>query len=194
MMTKIPPVAARRSDDAKRRILSAAQEIFAEKGYESATVRQIAARASIHASMINRYFETKEQLFALACETRLNFPDLSRFNKSEIGDRLAEKFIRLWEGEESTCQLQALFRASVSKEEARKKVIDIFQQQVCAAIKKVKGMRRAEERAGLVSSFLLGIAYSRYVARIPVIADLPADKLRANIAPILQFIIDGRGL
>jgi hypothetical protein len=136
--------------------------------------------------MITRYFDTKDQLFALACETRLNFPDLSSFDKADIGDRLSEKFIQLWEGDEANGQLQALFRASVSKEEARLKVVNIFERQVCSAIKTIKGIDRAEERAGLISSFLLGIAYSRYIIRIPRVANLRADKLRARIAPTLH--------
>ena len=193
-MSKQPAPTVRRSDAAKQRILDAAQEVFAEKGYEAATVRQIAARASIHASMITRYFDTKDQLFALACETRLNFPDLSRFDKADIGERLSEKFIQLWEGDEANGQLQALFRASVSKEEARKKVVTIFERQVCSAIRTIKGIDRAEERAGLISSFLLGIAYSRYIVRIPRVASLRADKLQARIAPTLQFMIDGCSL
>jgi AcrR family transcriptional regulator len=190
VMSKISPSAGRRSDAAKRRILDAAQQIFAEKGYEAATVREIAARASIHASMITRYFDTKDQLFALACETHLNFPDLSRFNKAEIGNRLSQKFISLWEGEEANGQLQALFRASISKEAARRKVVSIFERQVCAAIRTIDGIDHADDRAGLISSFILGVAYSRYIARIPAVARLPAHELRAKIAPTLQFIID----
>ena len=62
--------------------------------------------------------------------------------------------------------------------------------QVCAAIKTIKGIDHAEERAGLISSFLLGVAYSRYIARIPAVANLHTSELRARIAPMLQFIID----
>jgi AcrR family transcriptional regulator len=189
-MSKPSPPAVRRSDAAKKRILSAAQEVFAEKGYEAATVRQIAERASIHASMITRYFETKDQLFALASDIPLNLPDLSTFDKSEIGERLSEQFILLWEGEEANGQLQALFRASVSKEEARLKVVRIFEDQVRVAIKRIDGIDHAEDRAGFISSFLLGIAYARYIARIPPVVELNTDKLRAGIAHTLQFIIN----
>jgi AcrR family transcriptional regulator len=189
-MNKSSPPAERRSDAAKRRILSAAQGVFAEKGYEAATVREIAERASIHASMITRYFETKDQLFALASDIPLNLPDLSILDKSDIGARLSEQFILLWEGKEANGQLQALFRASVSKEEARLKVVRIFEDQVRVAIKRIDGIDHAEDRAGFISSFLLGIAYARYIARIPQVVELNTDKLRAGIADTLQFIIN----
>jgi AcrR family transcriptional regulator len=189
-MSKSSPPAERRSDAAKRRILSAAQGVFAEKGYEAATVREIAERASIHASMITRYFETKDQLFALASDIPLNLPDLSILDKSDIGARLSEQFILLWEGKEANGQLQALFRASVSKEEARLKVVRIFEDQVRVAIKRIDGIDHAEDRAGFISSFLLGIAYARYIARIPQVVELNTDKLRAGIADTLQFIIN----
>lgn len=189
-MSKPSPPAVRRSDATKKRILDAAQEVFAEKGYEAATVRQIAERASIHASMITRYFETKEQLFALASEIPLNLPDLSSYDKSEIGERLSEQFILLWEGETANGQLQALFRASVSKEEARLKVVRMFEDQVRVAIRRIDGIDHAEDRAGFISSFLLGIAYARYIARIPPVANLDTYKLHAGISHMLQFIID----
>jgi AcrR family transcriptional regulator len=103
-------------------------------------VRQIAERASIHASMITRYFETKDQLFALASDFPLHLPDLSAFDKSEIGERLSEQFILLWEGEQANGRLQGLFRASVSKEEARLTVVRIFEHQVRAAIRSIDGI------------------------------------------------------
>jgi AcrR family transcriptional regulator len=153
-------------------------------------VRQIAERASIHASMITRYFETKDQLFALASDFPLHLPDLSAFDKSEIGERLSEQFILLWEGEQANGRLQGLFRASVSKEEARLTVVRIFEHQVRAAIRSIDGIDHPEDRAGFISSFLLGIAYARYIARIPQVAELNTDRLRAGIAHTLQFIID----
>jgi AcrR family transcriptional regulator len=66
-------------------------------------VRQIAERASIHASMITRYFETKDQLFALASDFPLHLPDLSAFDKSEIGERLSEQFISRRMGGSKAC-------------------------------------------------------------------------------------------
>ncbi|WP_030411067.1 TetR/AcrR family transcriptional regulator [Streptomyces sp. NRRL S-1448] len=47
----------------RRRLLDAAAELFAERGYERATVRDIAARAGANQALLFRYFGTKKALF-----------------------------------------------------------------------------------------------------------------------------------
>ncbi|MHB9756457.1 TetR/AcrR family transcriptional regulator [Streptomyces sp. BYX5S] len=61
---------ARKRDGAATReaILNAAVVEFTEVGYARAGVRQIAERAGVTAMMINRYFGSKERLFAQAVD------------------------------------------------------------------------------------------------------------------------------
>jgi AcrR family transcriptional regulator len=49
--------------DVRRRLLDAASEEFAEKGYEGATVRDIVARAHANLNSINYYFGSKQELY-----------------------------------------------------------------------------------------------------------------------------------
>ena len=44
-------------------IVNAAQDIFVEKGYDGATMREIAACAGINISMLHYYFRSKDNLF-----------------------------------------------------------------------------------------------------------------------------------
>lgn len=46
----------------KERILEAAEELFAEKGFEGTSVRDIAQKAEINLAMISYYFGSKEKL------------------------------------------------------------------------------------------------------------------------------------
>src|SRR5882672_5941043 len=59
-----PP--ARRRDAARTRaaILASAREAFARAGYDGAGVREIAQGAGVTAMLVNRYFGSKERLFA----------------------------------------------------------------------------------------------------------------------------------
>jgi AcrR family transcriptional regulator len=50
-------------DDAERRLLEAAGQVFAEKGYEGATVREICQRAEVNVASVNYYFRDKERLY-----------------------------------------------------------------------------------------------------------------------------------
>ncbi len=53
-------------DDPRRRLLEAAGEIFAEKGFEGARVRQIIERAGVNIAGVNYYFRDKERLYVEA--------------------------------------------------------------------------------------------------------------------------------
>ena len=51
------------SDEPRTRILLAAGPVFAEKGYKSATVREICQAAEVNVASINYYFGDKERLY-----------------------------------------------------------------------------------------------------------------------------------
>ncbi len=52
------------TDETKQKIIGAALKIFAEKGYNSATIRDITAEAGVNDSTLFRKFKTKKNLFS----------------------------------------------------------------------------------------------------------------------------------
>jgi AcrR family transcriptional regulator len=58
----------RRIEDRKEQILSAASSVFAEKGYQRATTREIAERANLSEGLIYSYFESKDHLLLAILE------------------------------------------------------------------------------------------------------------------------------
>jgi AcrR family transcriptional regulator len=52
-----------KTDDPRQRLLAAAGEVFAEKGFEGATVREICQLAEVNIAAVNYYFRDKESLY-----------------------------------------------------------------------------------------------------------------------------------
>jgi AcrR family transcriptional regulator len=50
-------------DDPRSRLLEAAGQVFADKGFEGATIREICKRANLNIAAVNYYFRDKERLY-----------------------------------------------------------------------------------------------------------------------------------
>ena len=65
-------------------ILASAIDNFARSGYDGVGVREIAGDAGVTAMMVNRYFGSKEQLFAEAVETSFAPPTVIVADSDEL--------------------------------------------------------------------------------------------------------------
>jgi AcrR family transcriptional regulator len=89
--------------DTRQRLLEAAGEVFAERGFRTATVREICQRAQANIAAVNYYFGDKERLYAAVlhyahrCFTEKYPPDLGLSDTATAEQRL-HAFIRsfLW--------------------------------------------------------------------------------------------------
>jgi len=79
-------------DTTRERILQVAGPLFAERGFEEATVREICERAGANVAAVNYYFGSKERLYietlSHVCATR---PDEQIFRQWPPGTPVAEK-------------------------------------------------------------------------------------------------------
>ncbi|MFG1838369.1 TetR family transcriptional regulator [Micromonospora sp. NPDC049175] len=189
MTASAQPTHSRRSDATRAAILRAARERFAADGYERATIRAIAADAQIDPSMVMRYYGSKEGLFAAAAEFDLRLPDLAPVPPAHLGEVLIRHFLTRWEGDET---LVALLRAASTNPGAAERMRGIFADQLTAAVATFgTDPATTARRAGLVASQILGLAFTRYIVRLPPVVDLPAEELVAWIAPTLQRYLTG---
>ena len=67
----------------------AATRRFATQGYEAAGAREIAADAGVTAALVNRYFGSKEGLFAEVIKLALDMGNLLRGGRADLADHLA---------------------------------------------------------------------------------------------------------
>jgi AcrR family transcriptional regulator len=181
----------RRSDATRARILEAAREAFATLGYDRATVRAIAQMADIHSSIVMRYFHSKEGLFAAACVFDLCLPDLSRIPSNQLGEELVRIFLDRWESTGAAGDLPALLRLSVTHPDGREKTMAVFTEQVKPAIERVVTSGNAARSATLIATQLVGIAFLRYVLRLPAVVDLSQEELVRHVGRTVQRYLDG---
>jgi len=181
---------ARRSEATRTAILAAARERFAAEGYERATIRAIAADASIDPAMVMRYFGSKERLFAAAAEFDLRLPDLTAVPPDAVGDALVSHFLARWESDET---LTALLRAGVTHEAAATRMRAIFAAQVAPALARLcDDPAEVPTRAGLVATQILGLALCRYVLRLPPLVAMSRDEVVRWFGPTMQRYLRGR--
>lgn len=153
----------RNSTATRGRLIAAARKAFSERGFERTTVRDIAADAGVNPALINRYFGGKEQLFAESVAIELRFPDLASVARAEVGRTLVCHFFNRWEGNEEDDLLRVLIRTAVTNAEAATRIRTILADQVMSMVAAVATPERAAERASLIATQILGLAYARFI-------------------------------
>ncbi|WP_084078716.1 TetR/AcrR family transcriptional regulator [Demequina sp. NBRC 110057] len=178
----------RRGDDTTRdAILDAALVAFAEEGFDRATMRSIAAAAGVDPGMIRHWFGDKDGLFIATVIDRTPTVDRLRSALEDTGPgkgrRFADAYLGLWEDEHSGPILRALLRSGVATPRAleilRRVLGGDMVDQADAGDVRTRGL-------ALAGSHVLGVAITRYVLRIELIATMPRDALLDELGPVLD--------
>jgi AcrR family transcriptional regulator len=179
-----------RSQPARDRILAEARSVFASQGYERATIRAIAAAAKVNPAMVIRYYGCKEDLFAVAARFDLQLPDLSQAPRECAGELLVAHFLSRWEDGTGGGDLAVLLRAAATHDTARATMALIFEKQLTLAVTQWCGAANARQRASLVASQMLGLAYTRYVLGFAATKLLPRATIVKMVGRTIQAYLD----
>lgn len=182
-------------EDTRAALLSAARSVFAESGYDGATVRAIASRAGVDAAMVNHWFGGKDGLFAKAV---LDLPfdpqevldAVTADGPDHLGENIVRTFVRRWD-EAGGGVFVALIRSVTAHDEALRGLKDLLVNRMIAGITRSTGSDQPELRASLCASQIVGMGMARYVVRLEPIASADVDTLAAAIAPNLQRYLTG---
>jgi len=166
----------RRRDAAATReaLLGAARELFATRGFERTTVRDIAAAAGVNQALLFRYFGSKEELLGavLAGRGRALLEESSA--ERLLGDLLRQMFAEKPTPEGGNLLMLALSgsQPGTAAELLQREVSEPY----LRALASLTDAEDAELRAELVLAWTLGLALSRVVRRRGALVDSdPAD-------------------
>jgi AcrR family transcriptional regulator len=173
----------RSSEQTKAVILAAARERFGAAGFQAATIRGIAADAGVDPAMVMRYYGSKDKLFAAAAEFDLRFPEFAATDPTQVGRSLVLHFLERWEDDEA---LVILLRSSATNDEAAQRMQRIFANQVQPSVAALVPAAEHKVRAGLVATQIIGMAYCRYVLRLPPVVGMTRDEIVDWLGPTIQ--------
>ncbi len=184
----------RGNPDTRETILDAAATAFAARGYDSTSIRHIAAAAEVDPALIHHYFGTKEDLFLAAVRMPINpaklIPDVVTGGIDGAGERLVRTFLTVWDSPAGTAAA-ALVRSAVSHERSTRMLREFLTTRVLRRAMKALDVPDSPVRASLVASQIIGLAMTRYIVKIEPLANLPREQVVALVAPTIQRYLTG---
>jgi AcrR family transcriptional regulator len=174
---------------AREAILAAAREQFAARGFQGATIRDIATRAGVDTALIRHYFGDKETLFASALELPATVSgrvlDALAGDQQGIGERLARAVLEIWEDPATRPSLVAVVASAAANphamERLRAAVASDFLRQALPFLPD----DQPELRIALALSHLLGVAFARHVIATGPLATVDFETLVRSVSPAI---------
>lgn len=160
------------SHDTRGEILAAARRAFSVRGYDATSVRSIAHDAAVDPALVHHYFGPKEKLFVAAMQLPIDptveLPLALDGDRDRLGERLVALQLRMWGDPLGREALLGLVRSASSSEAAAAMLREFLGSVLLARLgPAIAGAPDADLRAAGVGSQLVGMAFARYVVRLP---------------------------
>ncbi|GAA1608672.1 TetR family transcriptional regulator [Nonomuraea maheshkhaliensis] len=176
------------SADTRGEILTAARRVFAEKGFDKATVRGIAREAQVDPALVHHYFDTKEGIFTAAMQLPITpqdvIPLLLEGPRMEIGERLVRMILRVTASAETREPMVALIRSAMTNEQAAAMFREFISNALLYQVADRLQVPHLRVEAGFAQMF--GVIMARYVLRLEPMASATHDELVVLLGPTLQ--------
>ena len=177
-------------------ILTSARHAFARAGYDGAGVREIAKEAGVTAMLVNRYFGSKEQLFAEVVAEIMTRPIIlteERLHSARGGAEMAEALVNLTAaGGEPLDGFRIMIRSAASSraaEIARAQIETHYHRALASALPG----EYAPERAALLLAFVAGVQIMRQMIGLSALATCSPAVLATILGPVFQQLWEGQG-
>ena len=194
-VTAEPPARTRNAAATRLAILRSARAAFARSGYDGVGVREIAKGAGVTAMLINRYFGSKEQLFAEVVVDTMAQPVIltsQNLEAASLSDSMAAALVELTTpGAVPLDGFMIMFHSASSSRAAEiaREQIERHHQSVMASA--LQG-DMAAERAALVLAVVAGVQVMRQMIGLSALTQVDPQALQKLLAPLLRGLIEGQ--
>ncbi|MUM23246.1 helix-turn-helix transcriptional regulator [Mycobacterium sp. CBMA271] len=168
--------------------MATARRVFAEVGYEKATIRGIAAAAEVDKSSVIQYFGSKSNLFREAVHWTVPVEELTVTNPADTAQNYLRGLLAGWAADPDG-PMAVLLRTSMTSTDALEMLREQVTEQAVSSVAATIEAPDARLRAALLSAVLMGIASQRYLLRLPDLAAASDDEIVALMAPLLTSLI-----
>ena len=170
------------------KIVAAARALFAQRGYERATIRAIATRAKVDPSLVMQHFGSKDALFAHVAAGRWDVARWARGSPSELAHALVASFLTVT-GETTEQQaVMAMLRSSLTTPEAARATRRVLFEEGAARLLDAR-KPDAGARGQLAAAALLGVFLARHLLKVRPLSDLPAARLSELLEPAILSLL-----
>jgi AcrR family transcriptional regulator len=175
----------RDAEHSRRALLEAAAELFEERGYEGATLRDIGERAGVDPALVARYYGSKEGLYLAT---------LARGDGGRVAPRDPVAFVDAWLERADAHRNSPVSRALVSPElsdtirEAVQAVLDRRATGPLAEALEQRGAQDARLRAELLLALMIGVDLTRANGTLAELAAADPARLREVLVPVAEAL------
>jgi AcrR family transcriptional regulator len=177
--------------DTRGEIVDAAKRVFAAKGYDGTSLRGVAREAGVDPALVHHYFDGKASLFVAAMALPFDPRQVKEHAAATeySGSRTIEGFLTMWDRAEGTgssfVSCMAAMAASTNVADAMREFVN---ERVWSVLRHVEGESEAmkRRRTAMVSSQLMGLAFARYLLRVPPMSTASPKQIARWIGPTLD--------
>jgi AcrR family transcriptional regulator len=184
------------NQDTREAILAAAKKAFTERGFDKASIRQIATLAEVDPALVHHYFGSKDKLFLATMEAPIDpaemIPQVFAAGTDGVGERLVRMVLTVWDSPAGG-SIVALLRSALSHDFSARMLREFVTSQILRRIIQQLDIdpKEAPLRSTLAASQLVGLAMARYIVKIEPLASTPREVLVSAIGPTIQRYLTG---
>jgi AcrR family transcriptional regulator len=190
-MSTEPQTKRKRNAAATRQhILTSAIDAFTRLGYDGAGVREIAEGAGVTAMLVNRYFGSKEQLFAEAVDAASAPPTIVPDHPDGLEQEMADALVRRTAPDADALGPFLIMLRSAGNPAAAAIIRDGIEHHVGDRLTHLLTGEDAELRSELLLSIIAGVWLMRHIIGTPALAQTDPNTLHDHLVSALAPLID----